>query len=61
MDDNMVGKIPDEMSTTNIHLPQFKIQGHLIAKNEDFEIQSRYITTHTKEKNAKICHVACFL
>ena len=48
MDNNMVSKCWVGMSTTDIHLLQFKIT----CKNADFEC--RYIRTQTKEKTFKI-------
>ena len=40
MDNNVVSKIWVGMSTTNIHLLQFKIQSHLKKKNANFECRS---------------------
>ena len=53
MDNNMVGKIWVEMSTTNIHLLQFKIQNHL--QKWDFECQN--VRSHSKENPSKISNI----
>ena len=42
------------ISTTNIHLHQYRIQSHLY-KNADYEWQ--YIKTHTKEKPSKTSNI----
>ena len=42
------------MWTTDIHLPQFKIQGQL-QKNADFKF--RYIKIHTEKKTSKIFNI----
>ena len=46
----MVSKVWVGMSTTNVHLLQFKIQSHF-QKNVDFEC--RYIRTHSEGKGKK--------
>ena len=54
MDNNILSKIWVGKTTTNIHLLQFK-NSRSLTKNTDFE--SRYIRTHTAEKQCKISNI----
>ena len=53
LDNNMVSKILMGMSSTNIHLLQYKIQSHF--ENVDFEC--RNIRTQSEETPSKICNI----
>ena len=54
MDNNIVGKIWDGLSFTNIYLHQFNIQSNFYGLKWD---ESPYIRTHTEEKVPKISNI----